>query len=74
MTTATLMKANVSLELAYRFRGLVYYHHSRKHGSIQADMVLEKELRVLHLDSKATRRDCGPRAARRKFSSTMGGI
>jgi hypothetical protein len=28
-----------------------------KHGSVQADMVLEKELRVLYLDSKATRRD-----------------
>ena len=28
----------------------------RKHGSLQADMVLEKELRVLHLDMKAARR------------------
>jgi hypothetical protein len=27
-----------------------------KHGSIQADLVLEKELRVLRLDSKAARR------------------
>ena len=60
MTTATLMKANVSLELAYRFRGLVHYHHSRKHGSIQADMVLEKELRVLHLDPQAAEGDCVP--------------
>jgi hypothetical protein len=33
------------------------HHLSRKHGSIQADIVLEKELRVLHLDLKATRRD-----------------
>jgi hypothetical protein len=40
------------LELAYRFRGLVLYHHGRKHHNIQADMVLEKELRVLHLDSE----------------------
>jgi hypothetical protein len=31
------------------FRGLVHYHHGRKHGSVQADMVLEKELRVLYL-------------------------
>jgi hypothetical protein len=45
------------LGLAYSFRGLVYYHHGRKYGSIQADMVLEKEQRVLHLDWKATRRD-----------------
>ena len=35
--------------LAYRFRGLVHYHHGMKHGSIQAGMALE-ELRVLHLD------------------------
>ena len=34
--------------LAYRFRGLIYYHGG-KHGSLQADMVLEKELRILHL-------------------------
>ena len=46
------------MELAYRFRGSVRYHHSGKHGSIQADMVLEKELRVLHLDPKAAEGDC----------------
>ena len=38
--------------LAYPFRGLVYYHHGRKYGSMQADMVLE-EPRILHLDLKA---------------------
>jgi hypothetical protein len=27
---------------------LVYYHHGRKHGGTQADMVLEKKLRILH--------------------------
>ena len=45
--------------LAYSFRGLVYYQHVRKHGSTQADVVLEKELRVLHLDpqAKETERD-----------------
>ena len=48
MTKATLIKDNIQLGLAYRFRGSVHYHHSRKHSSIQADMVLE-ELRVLHL-------------------------
>ena len=26
------------------------YHHGGRHGSVQADMVPEKELRVLHLD------------------------
>jgi hypothetical protein len=40
--------------------GLVHYYHNRKHGSLQADMVLEKELRVMHLDLKATRRDYFP--------------
>ena len=38
------------MRLAYSFRGLIYYHHGEKHGSVQADMVLEKELRVLYLD------------------------
>ena len=40
--------------LAYSFRGLVY-HYGKKHGSVQADMVLE-EPRVLHFDLKAARR------------------
>jgi hypothetical protein len=34
----------------------VHYHHGRRHGSTQADTVLEKEMRVLHLDQKAARR------------------
>ena len=72
MTKATLIKGNISLGLAYRFRGSVHYHHNRKPGSLQADMMLEKELRVLHLDSKATRRDFLFQAARRKLSSAMG--
>jgi hypothetical protein len=25
-----------------QFRGLVQYHHGRKHGGMQADMVLER--------------------------------
>jgi hypothetical protein len=36
-------------------------------------MVLEKELRVLHPNSKATRRGWHPQASKRKLSSTMGG-
>jgi hypothetical protein len=44
------------LGLAYRFRGSVHYHQGRKHGSIQADLVLEKELGVVHLVPKANRR------------------
>jgi hypothetical protein len=56
MTKATFIKANISLELVYSFRGSVHYHHGGKHDNMQADIVLEKELRVLHLDLKAVRR------------------
>ena len=42
------------------FRGLVCRHHGKKHGSVQADMVLEKELRVLHLYLQAAEGDCVP--------------
>jgi hypothetical protein len=41
---------------------LVHYYHSRKHSSIQVDMVLEKKPRVLHLD---------PKDARRRLSSKL---
>ena len=50
MTTATLLKESISLELAYRFQHLVHYHHGGKHGGVQAHMMLEKQLRVLHPD------------------------
>jgi hypothetical protein len=42
------------LGLADRFRGLVQHHH----GSIQADMGREKELRILHLNPKSSGGDC----------------
>ena len=42
------------------FRGSVFYHYGGKHGSIQADMVLEKH-RVLHLDLQGARKDSVPR-------------
>jgi hypothetical protein len=54
MTKTTLIKNNISLRLAYRFRGSVCCHQGRKHGSIQAGMVLEK-LRVLYLHPKEAR-------------------
>jgi hypothetical protein len=44
----------------------------QKDGGIKANMVLEKGLRVLRFDSKATRSDCHPRAAKRKLYSIMG--
>lgn len=63
MTTATLIKDNIQLGLAYSFRSSVHYLHSEKHDSVQANMVLEKMLRVQYLD---------PKAVRRGFSSTLG--
>jgi hypothetical protein len=36
MTTETLIKENISLGLAYRFKGLVRYGFGRKHGGLQA--------------------------------------
>ena len=68
---ATLIKENIELRLAYSVRGSVYYYHGWKHGSMKADMMVEKDLRVLHLDSKATRRVWHPRAARKKLSLAM---
>ena len=47
-TIATLIKENIYLGLTYIFKGLVYFHHGRKLGDRQVDMVLKKELRVLH--------------------------
>jgi hypothetical protein len=58
MIQATLIKANFRLDPVYSFRGLIYYHHDRKQHRIQADMELEKELRVLHIDLTAARRNC----------------
>ena len=45
--------------MAYRFRGLVHYHHGTKHGSIHTDMELD-ELRALRLYLKAAEGDCVP--------------
>jgi hypothetical protein len=50
MTRETLIKKNISLWVAYRFSGSIHYHHGGKHGSMQADLVPEEELRVLHLE------------------------
>ena len=50
MTTAILIKKKHLIDVAYSFKGLVYYHHA----GIQADMVLEKELKVLYVDLQAT--------------------
>jgi hypothetical protein len=57
MTMTILMKKNIKLRLVCSFTSLAHYHHGRKHGSIQANMVPEKELRVLPLDLKAAEGD-----------------
>lgn len=53
MVTVTFLKENIPLELAYSFRGLVHCHQGRKHGGMQTVMLMEKEMRVLHLESQA---------------------
>jgi hypothetical protein len=53
MAKATLIKRQHLIGAG--FRGSVHYHHGGKLGSIQTDMVLEKELRALHLYIKAAR-------------------
>ena len=45
--------------LAYSLGGSVHYYHGGKHGSVQADMMLE-EPRVKHLDLQAAEGDCVP--------------
>jgi len=55
MTKATLIKEK-HLGLAYSLE--VHYLHIGKPGSVQADMVLVKELRLLHLDPQASEKDC----------------
>ena len=53
MIMTTLIKEKHLNGVAYIFRGLAHYHHGI-HGVIWADMTLEKELKVLHLDMEAT--------------------
>ena len=38
---------------------LITYHYGKKYGGMQADIMLEQEVRVLHLDPKATRKQTG---------------
>lgn len=40
-------KGKLLIGVDLQFRGSVHHHHGRKHGGVQADTVLEKELRVL---------------------------
>jgi len=56
--------------VAHSVRGSFHYHHGRKHGLKQADMVLEPS--VVHLDPKAARRGLSSADARRRLSFTWG--
>lgn len=47
----------MKLGLAYSVRGLLHYQPGRQHGGPKADMVLEKEARVLHLAFQAVGRE-----------------
>ena len=49
------MYENIYLDLAYSLRGLFHYYHGGKHGSVQADMELEKKLRVPYLYPQTSR-------------------
>ena len=67
MMKATLIKANISLGLAYSFRGSVHCYHGRKHGSVP-----EKDLRGPHFDQQQQKKKCLPQASRKELSSTLG--
>lgn len=54
-----LTKENTKCSLVYSFRGLGHCHHEGRHGGMQADMELEKDMRVLHFDLQASG-DCVP--------------
>jgi hypothetical protein len=67
MTKATLIKDSIQFEMTYSLRDSVHYHHGRKDGT-----VLEKELIVLHLDWKATKRGYLQQEARMRVLFTLG--
>lgn len=46
---ASFREESISLGLAHSHRGLVPYHRGKEYGGTQADIGLEKELRLLHL-------------------------
>ena len=48
MIMLTFIKKKTFNWVCLQFRGLVHYHHEG-HGGVQADMVLEKELREFYI-------------------------
>jgi hypothetical protein len=57
VTEATLKNYNISLGAGSQFQRFSPLSLWQEHGSIQADIVQEKELRVFCLDLKAARRE-----------------
>lgn len=60
MTVAIMEKEEYLIAAGYRSRSLIHYHYGGKHGSTHADMGLEKELRVQHLNRKVEGRNSKP--------------
>jgi hypothetical protein len=54
---STLILKSIKLQLSHSFKCLVHYSHGGKLGGTQADMVLEKQLRILHPDLQAAERN-----------------
>lgn len=57
MIKSTPMKESIYAGFAHSFRDLVHYHHSGEHHSIQAEMMMETKLKVLHPDLQAAGRE-----------------
>jgi hypothetical protein len=60
-----MTKVTLKNEHLLDFKCSVFYHHGGKHGSVQSDMVVEKELRDVHHDPKAARSRRSSQVARR---------
>jgi hypothetical protein len=50
-------KGKYLIGAGFEFRGFVHFYHGRKHGYIQTDIVLERQLRVPYPDQQAAGRE-----------------
>jgi hypothetical protein len=57
MTMGTLMKENL-IGSGLQFRGLVHCHYSEEAWHMQADMTLQRRLRLLCQDHQEKGREC----------------
>jgi hypothetical protein len=65
-------KGQHSIGAGLQFKRLSQFSSWWKHSRVQTDMELEKELRILHLDLRAARRQSLLQAARRRVSCPLG--